>query len=55
MPGRVGEDQKVASKVSMSTKVSSPGWLSEKQPSSSWTTPATSGGGLCAGARHSPQ
>jgi hypothetical protein len=38
VPVCVGEDQKVASKVSMSTKVSSPDWsedpvgLSEKQP-----------------------
>ena len=47
--GGKDDDQKVARKVSMSTNVSSPAWsedpvwLSEKQPSRSWTKPSTSG------------
>ena len=49
VPAIVSARQKVASKVSMSTKVTCAAWLSEKQPSSSRTTPATSGGG------HRPQ
>ena len=61
LPACVGDHQKVARKVSMSTKVSMPAWsqdpvgLSEKQPSRSWTKPSTSGGGLGADPCQRPQ
>ncbi len=57
----VGDNQKVARNSSMSTYVSSPGsweaaaWLSEKQPSRSWTKPSTFAGGLGAGVCQRPQ